>query len=60
MQAELVVLWLPLLQMKMGRENTAFMLVLSEKEPLSDSEPSSSVTKSVSEEKNAFELGQDS
>lgn len=54
------MLWLPLLQMKMGRENTAFMLVLSEKEPLSDSEPSSSVTKSVSEEKNAFELGQDS
>lgn len=46
MQAEPVVLWLPLLQMKMGRENTAFMLVLSEKEPLSekealsDSEPS--------------------
>lgn len=53
------MLWLPLLQMKMGRKNTAFMLTLIEKEPLSDSEPSSSVTKSVSEENNAFELRQD-
>lgn len=62
MHEELVVLQFTLLQMKMQRKNTAFMLIPSEKgHSGSDLEPSSPVIKSAKEENNAcvVELRQD-